>query len=180
MIDQSLILLSAGGLFDFGGTLPALAVQFIVLMTVLNAILYTPLLNAINKRNNYILENLSQSSDLLAKADELTEKYETELKSRRQEAQLEIKESQKALKAAITADFDNVDKLTNSYVSDITTKILARNSQLFQVMFDDSADSKNLESYNLSSQLFYNIWFPYYDRDKRKSVKKKRESLALF
>ena len=47
-MEQSLILLSAGGLFDFGGTLPALALQFLVLMVVLNFILYMPLLNVIN------------------------------------------------------------------------------------------------------------------------------------
>jgi hypothetical protein len=46
---QSLIFLSAGGLFDFGATLPALALEFLVLMVVLNLILYTPLLNLLIK-----------------------------------------------------------------------------------------------------------------------------------
>ena len=105
MISQSLILLSAGGLFDFGATLPALILQFVLLMVVLNLVLYTPLLNAINTRNNYILENLSQSSDYLAQADELTAKYETELKTRRQSAQSEIKQVQKDLKVIIVVEF---------------------------------------------------------------------------
>jgi len=176
-MDQSLILLSAGGLFDFGATLPALALQFILLMVILNLVLYTPLLNIINNRNNYILENLSQSSDLLAKADELTEKYETELKTRRQSAQTEIKQAQKDSKTIIESDFSLVNKLTNSYVNDITKKIIARNAKLFQIMFGENIDSKQLNSYNLSSQLFYNIWFPYYTREKRKSMKKKRANL---
>lgn len=176
-MEQSLILLSAGGLFDFGATLPALVLQFLLLMVVLNVILYTPLLNVINNRNNYILENLSQSSDLLTQADELTAKYETELKTRRQSAQAEIKQVQQDLKAIIEADFSQVNKLTNSYVNDITKKILARNAQLFQVMFGSTVDFKDLGSYNLSSQLFYNIWFPYYSRENRKSAKKKRNVL---
>ena len=166
-MDQSLILLSAGGLFDFGATLPALILQFLVLMVVLNLILYTPLLNVINNRNNYILENLSQSSDLLTQADELTNKYETELKTRRQEAQAEIKQVQKDLKVIVEADFASVNTLTNSYVNDITKKILARNAQLFDVMFGDSIDFKDSGSYNLSSLLFNSIWFPYYSRGKK-------------
>jgi F-type H+-transporting ATPase subunit b len=140
MLNQSLILLSAGGLFDFGGTLPALALEFILLMVVLNLILYTPLLNVINKRNNYIFENLSQSSDLLAQADELTAKYEAELKERRKASQIEIKQAQKDLTTSIETDFALVDKLTSSYVNDITNKILKRNSQLFQIMFDENVD----------------------------------------
>jgi F0F1-type ATP synthase membrane subunit b/b' len=177
MMEQSLILLSAGGLFDFGGTLPALVLQFLLLMTVLNLILYTPLLNAINSRNNYILENLSQSSDLLAQADELTAQYETELKTRRQAAQSEIKQVQQDVKSMIESDFTLVNQMTNSYVNDITKKILARNAQLFDVMFGADVDFKQLEAYNLSSQLFYNIWLPYYGRENRKSVKKKRAVL---
>lgn len=176
-MDQSLLLLSAGGLFDFGATLPALVLQFLLLMVVLNLILYTPLLNVINNRNNYILENLSRSSELLTQADELTGKYEMELKTRRQAAQSEIKQVQKDLKEMIEADFSVATKLTNSYVNDITKKILARNAQLFQVMFGEGVDLKDLASYNLSSQLFYNIWFPYYSREKRKSTKKKRAIL---
>lgn len=174
MMDQSLILLSAGGLFDFGATLPALVLQFLVLMVVLNLILYTPLLNVINNRNNYIIENLSQSSDLLTQADELTDKYETELKTRRQEAQSEIKQVQKDLKVIVEADLASVNTLTNSYVNDVTKKILARNAQLFQLMFGDDVNFKDSSSYNLSSLLFYSIWFPYYSREKRKSAKKKR------
>ena len=145
-------------------------------MVVLNLILYTPLLNVINNRNNYILENLSQSSDLLTQADELTNKYETELKTRRQEAQSEIKQVQKDLKVIVEADFASVNTLTNSYVNDITKKILARNAQLFELMFGDSINFKDSSSYNLSSLLFYSIWFPYYGRGK-KSAKKKRGAL---
>jgi len=161
MIDQSLILISAGGLFDFGATLPILALQFLLLMFVLNLILYTPLLNIINTRNQYVLENLSKSSDLLSQVDALTEKYEAALKNSRSAAQTEIAQAQKDYKASIEPNFVLVDNLTSSYVSSVTKKILAQNSQLFQLMFGDDVDYKKLDSYNLSSQLFYNICFPY-------------------
>jgi hypothetical protein len=118
---------------------------------------------------------------LLAQADQLTEKYETELKTQRQSAQAEIIQAQKDFKSIIENDFATVDNLTNSYVNDITQKVLTRNSELFQLMFDENADENintKLDSYNLSSQLFYNIWFPYYNREKRKSIKKKRSVLS--
>lgn len=167
MMYQSLILLSAGGLFDFGATLPALALQFILLMVVLNLVLYTPLLNVINNRNNYILENLSQSSDLLAQANELQTKYESELKTRRQLAQSEIKQAQIDLKVIVEADFALVNKLTTSYVNDITKKLLARSKDgIYGAMVGQS-------SYNVSSQLFCNIWLPFYSREKRTPINKK-------
>ena len=45
--------MGAGGLFDFNATLPFLAIQFLILMFVLNTILYNPLLSVINDRNEY-------------------------------------------------------------------------------------------------------------------------------
>jgi F-type H+-transporting ATPase subunit b len=68
MIDQLFLTLSSeekGGLFDFGITLPLVAIQFLVLMFILNIILYNPLIQAINDRNEYILDNLAKASDML-------------------------------------------------------------------------------------------------------------------
>ena len=45
MNDQIFIALAAeekGGLFDFGATLPLVAIEFLLLMFVLNLILYNP------------------------------------------------------------------------------------------------------------------------------------------
>ena len=75
MNEQILIVLAEeerGGLFDFGATLPLVAVQFLVLMVVLNLILYTPLLTLINKRNEYIVSNLAKASEMLAEVTDQT------------------------------------------------------------------------------------------------------------
>jgi ATP synthase B/B' CF(0). len=50
-----------GGLFDFDATLPLVAIQFIVLMVVLNIIFFNPLLITIRERNEFILNNLAKS-----------------------------------------------------------------------------------------------------------------------
>ena len=61
-----------GGLFDIGATLPLVAIQFLILMFLLNTFLYSPLTTHVNDRNAYILENLSRAGDLLLQANQLT------------------------------------------------------------------------------------------------------------
>lgn len=86
-----------GGLFDINATLPLVAIQFIILMVILNIILYSPLLTVITERNEYILNNLAKASEILTEANDLTTEYEQELTKVRKEAQLEIVNSQKNL-----------------------------------------------------------------------------------
>ena len=59
-----------GGLFDINLTLPLVAIQFLLLMVVLNIVLYSPLLAVISERNEYILNNLAKASEILAQANE--------------------------------------------------------------------------------------------------------------
>jgi len=87
-----------GGLFDIGATLPLVAIQFLLLMFVLNLILYNPLITLMNQRNEYILDNLSKASEMLKKATELTEEYETELTATKKSAQQTIAGVQKVQK----------------------------------------------------------------------------------
>jgi len=55
MVNLSILISSSevsgpGGLFDFNATLPLVAIQFILLMLILNTILYSPLLTVIEER----------------------------------------------------------------------------------------------------------------------------------
>jgi F-type H+-transporting ATPase subunit b len=87
-----------GGLFDIDATLPLVAIQFILLMFILNAILFTPLLTVIDDRNEFILTNLSKAAEMLTEANEITTKYQEDLINVRKTAQLEIANSQKVNK----------------------------------------------------------------------------------
>jgi F-type H+-transporting ATPase subunit b len=80
-----------GGLFDLGATLPLIAIQFVLLMVILNIILYSPVLAVIEERKEYILTNLGKAAELLGKANNITTQYEAALQLVRTEAQLEIK-----------------------------------------------------------------------------------------
>lgn len=77
----------SGGLFDIDATLPLMAVQFLILTAVLNAIFYKPLGKAIDGRNDYVRNNLTEARERLAKAERLAQQYEQELAQARKQAQ---------------------------------------------------------------------------------------------
>ena len=115
-----------GGLFDINATLPLVAIQFLLLMVILNIILYSPLLSVITERNEYILNNLAKASEILSEANKLTAQYEQELTSVRKEAQLEIANSQKIHKEILEIELNvsqkYIDNLLDTITADLTDK----------------------------------------------------------
>ena len=115
-----------GGLFDFNATLPLVAIQFVLLMLILNIILYSPLLAIIEERQEYILNNLAKASDLLTQANELTTYYEQELSNVRKEGQLLVANGQKIHKELLEIELDTsqvyLDKLLDTIIEDLMDK----------------------------------------------------------
>merc|ERR1712232_1239034 len=108
------------------GTLPLVAIQFVLLTVILNTILYSPLLNVIEERKEYILNNLSKASGILEEATNLTEKYEQELTSVRKEAQLEITNSQKIHKEILETELNISQKYIDNLLDTITKNLLSK------------------------------------------------------
>jgi len=115
-----------GGLFDFNATLPLVAIQFLLLMFLLNIILYSPLLTIIEERKEYILTNLGKASELLSEANRLTTQYEQELNNVRKEAQLEITNSQKIHKEILEVELNISQKYINNLLDTITKDLLVK------------------------------------------------------
>ena len=113
-----------GGLFDIDATLPLIALEFVLLMVILNIILYNPLLTIIEERKEYILTNLGKASELLAEANKLTTEYELELASVRKEAQLEITNSQKIHKEILEIELNISQKYIDNLLDTITNDLL--------------------------------------------------------
>ena len=115
-----------GGLFDINATLPLVIIQFLLIMVILNVILYSPLLEVITERNQYILNNLSKASEILAESNKLTTQYEQELDIVQKEAQLEIKNSQKIHQEILEIELDisqkYIDNLLDTITVDLTNK----------------------------------------------------------
>jgi F-type H+-transporting ATPase subunit b len=131
MVNFSTLILSSevngpGGLFDFDATLPLVAIQFIVLMVVLNVVFFNPLLVTLRERNEFILNNLAKASEILTKANILTAQYEQELTRIRKEAQLEITNSQKVhqeiLEIELNISQKYIDNLLRSIITDLNSK----------------------------------------------------------
>ena len=117
-----------GGLFDIDATLPLVAIQFILLTVVLNAILYSPLLTVITERNEYVLNNLAKASEILAQANDLTAEYEQELNKVRKEAQLEITNSQKIHKKILETELTISQKYIDDLLDNSTTDLFNKKS----------------------------------------------------
>lgn len=84
-----------GGLFDIDGSLPLMALQFLSLMFLLNFILYNPLLNIINDRNQYISKNLTEALSLLSESNQVLQQQEKIIAKARKDGQQEIANFQK-------------------------------------------------------------------------------------
>ena len=138
-----------GGLFDFDGTLPLVAIQFLALMFLLNFILYTPLLNVINDRNQYISKNLANASSILSQSNQLIKQYESELAKARKEAQLEISTLQKLHKSILETEAKSSQKVIDEFLVKITKS--------FKVKKDKVLVSLESEIDSLSSQIISKI-----------------------
>jgi len=133
MVNFSILISSSeingpGGLFDINATLPLVAIQFVLLMVILNVILYSPLLTIIEERKEYILNKLAKASEVLSQANELTAQYEQELNTVRKEAQLEITNSQKIHKEILEIELN----ISQKYIDN-----------LLETIADDLLDKKN-------------------------------------
>ena len=110
--------MGAGGLFDFSATLPLLAIQFLILMFVLNTIRYNPLLTVMNERNEYIVSNLTKSAKLIAETTEIKTTYENEILEARKAAQLEITQCQKSYKELFDIELNKVQERYDSILAE--------------------------------------------------------------
>jgi len=116
--------ISKGGLFDFGATLPLLIIQFSLLTFVLNLILYSPILNTLSERNEYLISNLTKASDLLSTADAITKQYKSDLQTKRKELQIDLSDSEKVYSQIWELELGLIQQQCDSYVKKYTTDLL--------------------------------------------------------
>ncbi len=84
----------SGGLFDIDATLPIMAIQFLLLVVVLNKLFFTPLTGAIDGRNDYVRQQIALAKERLEKANALALAYEKELVAARKATQEKIATAQ--------------------------------------------------------------------------------------
>ena len=134
-----------GGLFDIGATLPLVALQFLILMIILNLILYKPLISLVNKRNENILDNLSKASEIILITSNMTNKYEESLLSTKKEAKQSVTELQKIQKEK----FDMELNFSQKSIEIVIQKIVEN----FSIKKQKALNSITLEVNSLSNQI---------------------------
>lgn len=90
-------------MFDFDATLPLMAVQFLLLVAILNAVFYKPLTKAIEDRSDYIRRNQVEAQERLSKAENLAKQYEVELAETRKQSQATIAAAQADAQKVVAA-----------------------------------------------------------------------------
>lgn len=113
----------AGGLFDFNATLPAMALQFILLSVVLTFVFYKPVSKVIDDREAYINGNLTTASEKLIKSDELYSQYDMQLKTARISAQAIIAQSEKEAKDLVAAEINESRKDAAKLIDKTNTEL---------------------------------------------------------
>ena len=122
----------AGGLFDFNATLPLMALQFVLLTTVLTFIFYKPIAKVLEERETYISKNLSDAADKLLKADEFYKQYDEQLKTARSEAQAIIAKSENEAKDIVTSEINQARQDAAQLIQQTNKELEAQKSLALQ------------------------------------------------
>lgn len=99
-----------GGLFDIDATLPLMALQFLLLVAILNVVLYKPLGKALDDRAQYIRNQLGQAQERKEKAEGIALQYEQELKNVRRQSQEIIANAQAEAEKIVTAQIQKAQQ----------------------------------------------------------------------
>jgi F-type H+-transporting ATPase subunit b len=76
-----------GGLFDLNATLPLMAIQFLILVAVLNALFYRPITQAMDGRNTYVRTTVAEARERTKQAEALAQQYQEAIGQARLKAQ---------------------------------------------------------------------------------------------
>ena len=124
-----------GGLFDINATLPLMAVQFVLLVVVLNALFYKPLGKAIDERSDYIRNNMNEARELKEKSAALAAEYNRELRDVRRQAQ-----------SAIADAKAEADKIATAKINEAQQEVLGQKQQAADEIEAQKAEAmKSLE-----------------------------------
>jgi F-type H+-transporting ATPase subunit b len=81
-------------MFEFDATLPLMAVQFLLLAVILNAVFYKPLMKTLDERDEYIRKNKVDARERLSKAQNLVREYEIQISEARRQSQSILEQAQ--------------------------------------------------------------------------------------
>nr|BDA99292.1 ATP synthase CF0 B' subunit [Cryptomonas sp. NIES-3952] len=131
---QSVSTESEGGLFDFNATLPLMAIQILLLMVALNLIFYKPISQVLDERDESIRKQLTEASEMLMKAENITKQYELDLAQERREAQTIIASAQKGAQEIVALEIKQAQKDTEQLVTEATNQLNSQKEKALKAL----------------------------------------------
>nr|BDA97444.1 ATP synthase CF0 B' subunit [Cryptomonas sp. NIES-345]BDA98405.1 ATP synthase CF0 B' subunit [Cryptomonas sp. NIES-1327] len=145
---------SKGGLFDFNATLPIMAFQIVLLMLILNFIFYKPIGKILDERDELIRNKLTQASEMLIKAENITKQYELDLNRERREAQSIITSAQKGAQEIVALEIRQAQKDTEILVAEATSQLNSQKEKALKALEEQvSTLSEQIKNKLLNKQL---------------------------
>ena len=133
-------------MFDFDATLPLMALQFVLLTLVLNAVFYKPLTKVMDEREDYIRKNKTDATERLAKAERLARQYEQELAESRKQSQAIITAAQAEAQKIVAQKISEAQQEAQS-LREQTQRELDQQKQEAMISLEQQVDA-------LSQQIF--------------------------
>lgn len=121
-----------GGLFNFDATLPLMAVQFLVLVALLNVLFYKPLTRVLDERDDYVRKNLNEAKENAKKSEELAQKFEAQLKDARRESQEIIAQAQAEAQEEASKNIAQAQQEVQAQREKATAEIEAQKKEALQ------------------------------------------------
>jgi len=118
-----------GGLFDIDATLPLMALQFLLLVAILNVVFYKPLGKALDDRAQYIRNQTGQAQERKEKASAIALQYEQELKDVRRQSQGIIATAQAEAEKLVAAEVQKAQQEVQEKKEAAATKMAADKAQ---------------------------------------------------
>nr|YP_009504581.1 ATP synthase CF0 B' subunit [Cyanophora sudae]AWW13669.1 ATP synthase CF0 B' subunit [Cyanophora sudae] len=134
-----------GGMFDFDATLPVMMVQLLVLMLILNAVFYKPLIKVLDERKTYIQSNFNEAEKCLEQTAELTTQYEAKITDARQNALKLTNTTRSEIQKFVSEKLEEAQKKADSELATATNKL--------ELQKDEALKSLESEVENLSSKI---------------------------
>ena len=151
---QSVSTESEGGLFDFNATLPLMAIQILLLMVALNLIFYKPIGQVLDERDESIRKQLTEASEMLMKAENITKQYELDLAQERREAQTIITSAQKGAQEIVAMEIKQAQKDTEQLVTEATNQLNSQKEKALKALEEQvNTLSEQIKNKLISKQL---------------------------
>lgn len=123
-----------GGMFNFDSTLPLVALQFLLLMVILNILFYKPIGKILDTRDEYIRNSLTTASAYLVEANKLTQKYENELALSRKQAQETIRLSQQEAQKIVSNNIKSAQQEAQRLVAEASAQLNKQKEQTIKTL----------------------------------------------